>query len=287
MKLKQILLLIYCLGTLFTSMNTAASPRRIVSLNLCADQLLIEMLPPERLVGITSLAGDSGISFQHERALHYHQHNGRIEEIIALKPDLIIAGAFTTQTTNHLLEKLGYPVLQIGLPKTITEIKQQVTMLGNQVGAPDKATSIVNSMSDSLALLRETRIHGSPKAAIYYANGFSAGKQTIVDEALNLAGFTNIAADQGLDFVAPLSMEALLRAEPDVLILGRYQENADSMAHQVLRHPALQGYVQSSKAQTIAMADRYWDCAGPSIVAAVEQLQVGYKKSLMGNNLNE
>jgi len=102
-----------------------------------------------------------------------------------------------------------------------------------------------------------------------------------------MAGFRNIAAEKGLDFIAPLSMEALLKAEPDVLILGRYQENTDSMAHQVLKHPALQGYIRSTQAQTITMPDRYWDCAGPSIVAAVEQLQVGYQKNLMENSLYE
>ncbi|PCI65715.1 MAG: cobalamin/Fe3+-siderophore ABC transporter substrate-binding protein [Piscirickettsiaceae bacterium] len=287
MKLKPTQLLFFCLGTLLFSVNTQASPQRIVSLNLCADQLLVEMLPPERLVGITNLAGDSGISFQYKKASQYHQHNGRVEEIIALKPDLIVAGAYTTQTTNQLLGKLGYLVVKIGLPKTIAEIEQQVIMLGGQVGASDEAASIVKRMSGSLALLRETRISGSPKAAIYYANGFSAGKLTIVDEVLSVAGFSNIAAEQGLDFVAPLSMETLLKAEPDVLILGRYQENTDSMAHQILKHPALQGHIQSSRAVTVTMPDRYWDCAGPSIVAAVEKLQVGFQKSLMGNSFHE
>lgn len=276
-----------CLGMLLFNVNVIASPQRIVSLNLCADQLLIDMLPPERLVGITNLAGDSGISFQYRKARKYHQHNGRVEEIIALKPDLIVAGAFTSQTTNHLLEKLDYSVIQIGLPKTLAEIELQVVELGREVGAADKATAMLRTMKDTLNLLHTTRVDGSPKAAIYYANGFSAGKQTIVDEVLRMAGFRNIAAEKGLDFVAPLSMEALLKAEPDVLILGRYQENTNSMAHQVLKHPALQGYIQSNKAKTITMPDRYWDCAGPSIVAAVEQLQMGYQQGLKGRRLNE
>ncbi|HIF18795.1 MAG TPA: ABC transporter substrate-binding protein [Cycloclasticus sp.] len=287
MNLKQTMELICCVAVLLFSISNVASSPRIVSLNLCADQLLIEMLPPERLVGITNLASDSGISFQHERALQYHQHNGRVEEIIALKPDLIVAGAFTSQTANHLLEKLGYSVIQIGLPKTLVEIEAQVMKLGHEVGAVEQAVAMVRTMSDSLDLLRTTRVSGSPKAAIYYANGFSAGKQTIVDEVLIMAGFRNIAAEKGLDYVAPLSMEALLKAEPDVLILGRYQENTNSMAHQVLQHPALQAYIQSSQAITISMPDSYWDCAGPSIVAAVERLQMGHQKSLSGNSPDE
>ncbi|ORU94129.1 MAG: hypothetical protein A6F72_08330 [Cycloclasticus sp. symbiont of Poecilosclerida sp. N] len=258
-------------------------PQRIVSLNLCADQLLMEMLPPERLVGITYLSLDSGISYHHKKAMHYHSHQGRIEEIIALEPDLVVAGQFTTQPINQLLEKLNYPVLRIGLPKTVGEIKQQIDSLGKQIGAPKQAVKMTNKITRDLLELRKNTLQNEPRAAIYYANGFSAGKQTIVNEALNLAGFKNIAADRGLNYIAPLSMEALIRAEPDVLILGRYQENTDAMAHQVLKHRALQRFIHINNVQTISMPDRYWDCAGPAIIKAISHLQKSYTPQ--NNNL--
>lgn len=286
MIIRSILIRLTCLSAmLFSSIGLAkpvlaatAAPQRIVSLNLCADQLLMEMLPPERLVGVTHLSVDSGISYHFEKAKHYHQHRGRIEEIIALNPDLIITGKFTTQPTNQLLEKLGYSVLRIGLPKTIAEIKQQLTEIGERIGAANQANTIIKNMSQTLFELRKEKLKHTPSAAIYYANGFSAGKQTIVDEALRFAGFKNIAAEQGLDYIAPLSMEALIKAEPDVLILGRYQKNTDSMAHQVLKHRALQKFIRAKSVKTIAMPDRYWDCAGPSIVTAIAHLQQGYRQ---------
>jgi iron complex transport system substrate-binding protein len=252
-------------------------------LNLCADQLLMALLPPERLIGITHLSLDAGISYHHEKAKSYQQHSGGIEEIIALKPDLIVAGEFTTQPTNQLLEQLGYEVVRIGLPKTLVDIKQQVLMLGKRVGATQQAETVVKQMELSLAELHQKRIQGTPKAAMYYANGFSAGKNTIVDEALRHAGFNNIAAERGLDFIAPLSMEVLLAAQPEVLILGRYQENTDAMAHQVLQHRALQRYIVLNKIKTIAMPDRYWDCAGPSLVSAIAHLQESYGDQSLTN----
>lgn len=279
MNIKPILVIGSYFLAVFFSTSTIAKPQRVVSLNLCADQILMEVLTPEQLVGITHLSLDSGISYHYKKAQNYQDHQGRIEEIIALKPDLIVAGQFTTQPINQLLEKLGYTVVRIGLPKTIIEIKQQILTLGQHVGAPEQAGQAVKEMTESLARLRVNRIQGEPRAAIYYANGFSAGKQTIVDEALRYAGFKNVAVEQGLDFIAPLSMESLIKAQPDVFILGRYQENTDSMAHQVLQHPALQSYIRSNHAKTIEMPDRYWDCAGPSLVAAIEQLQLGYRQS--------
>ena len=253
-----------------------SQPQRVVSLNLCTDQLLMDMLPPENLVGITQLSLDPALSYQYKKALAYSPHQGRIEEIIALKPDLVITGEFTTQAINVLLEKLGYHVIQMGLPSTVTGIKQQILALGQHVGRPHQAAEMVSDLSLSLARLKHSRVLNKPTAAIYYANGFTAGKHTIANEALTLAGFKNIAAEKSLSFIAPLPMEALIEAQPEVLIFGRYLKNTDSMAHQVLTHPALGQFTHRSNIKTLSVPDKYLTCAGPSISAAVAHLQHTY-----------
>ncbi len=260
-------------------MGLPSTPQRVVSLNLCTDQLLMGMLPPENLVGITQLSLDPALSYQYKKSQRYSHHQGRIEEIITFKPDLIITGEFTTKAINVLLEKLGYPVIQMGLPSTVTEIKQQIVTLGQHVGRPHQAAQMVSHLSRSLARLKEGQVASSPTAAIYYANGFTAGKHTIANEVLTLAGFKNIAAEKNLSFIAPLPMEDLLNAKPEVLIFGHALKNTDSMAHQVLTHPALRQFIHNSSVKTLSVPDKYWTCAGPSIVAAVAHLQQAYHQT--------
>ena len=273
MKLKRLLLFSGFFYALLLSANIMAKPQRVVSLNLCADQLLMELLPPDRLAGITQLAADSGASYLYQKASDFHQHSSRIEEIMALKPDLIIAGQFTSQPTNQLLESLGYRVIRLGLPVTVNGIFQQINFLGEQTGQSDRATELIAKMQRELNALAAARDKRNLRAVVYYANGFSAGRHTIVNEILNLAGFKNIAAELNIDHIAPLSLEALIASNPDILLLGQLDENTDSLAHQVLRHKAIDRYATLKQVTKIMVPDRYWSCAGPSSLAAAAYLQ--------------
>jgi len=273
MTLKQTLRLTGLFIAMLTGANALATPQRIVSLNLCADQLLMTLLAPERLVGITQLASDPGASYLYQDASNFHQHSSRIEEIMALKPDLVVAGEFTAQPTNQLLEDLGYQVIKLGLPVTIEGVFQQIHLLGQQIGEPSRAKELVSNMQKQLAKITALREKKTKRAVVYYANGFTAGRHTIVNEILNIAGLDNIASELKLDFVAPLSLESLLASKPDVLLLGRLNDNTDSLAHQVLRHNAIQQYATLTQVRKIMVPDRYWSCAGPSSLAAASYLQ--------------
>ena len=270
---RQSLLLCILFSTCSFSASILSKPQRVVSLNLCADQLLMSLLPPDRLVGITSLATDPGASFSYQRANDFNQHNNRIEELMALDPDLIVAGEFTAQPTNQLLEQLGYKVVKIGLPVTLDEIFAQIRFLGEQLGEQERADQLIKSMAAKRKLLTMHRKQRPLRAVVYYANGYSAGRQTIVNEILNLAGLNNIAAELRLDHIAPLSLESLIASKPDILILGQLDDNTDSLAHQVLRHKAIHRYASLKQVQKIMIPDRYWSCAGPSSLAAAEYLQ--------------
>ena len=274
MKAKQTIMLTCCLMLLVYSANTIAKPLRVVSLNLCADQILMALLQPEELVGVTNLAIDPEASYLYQQATLFHQHNGRIEEIIALQPELIIAGAFSSQPTNQMLENLGYRVVTLGLPFTIEGIFQQISRLGELLKLPHRSNKLISQMKTELATITSaTEKNSSLRAVVYYANGFSAGKQTIVNEILNLAGFKNIAAELKLKAIAPLSLESLLASKPDVLLFGQLEKNTNSLAHQVLRHRAIQRYTALKHVQKITIPERYWSCAGPSTVAAAAYLQ--------------
>jgi len=273
MNCKQIFLLACSLGLIIFSTTGFSRPQRIVSLNLCADQLLMELLPPQQLVGITQMATNPDISYSYEKAKKYHTHSGRTEEIIALQPDLIVAGQFTSSTTNQLLEQLGYSVIKIGLPRTILDVFQQIKKLAQQVNAKHQAEALITNMQGAQKnLLQAQSSHPLPRAAVYYANGYSAGKNTITHEILNLAGYSNIAAEYGLTTVAPFSLEKLLASRPEILIFGHFQDNQASLAHQLLQHTAIQTLITSHHVKTITMPDRYWNCAGPSSIAAAQYL---------------
>ncbi len=91
----------------------AAQPRRVMSLNLCADQLAMALLPPERIVSITWLSRTEGDPALRSLAMRLPANHGGAEEVLHARPDLVIAGRYTTAATRQLLRRTGVPLLEI------------------------------------------------------------------------------------------------------------------------------------------------------------------------------
>ena len=70
----------------------AASPQRVLSLNLCTDQLLMALLPPQRIASITWLSRTEGDPALQALARQLPINHGSPEEVLAARPDLVLAG---------------------------------------------------------------------------------------------------------------------------------------------------------------------------------------------------
>jgi len=70
----------------------AAAPQRVVSLNLCADQFLVLVLPRERIAALSPLAEDPTLSAVAEQARGLPRVRPAAEAVLPLKPDLAVAG---------------------------------------------------------------------------------------------------------------------------------------------------------------------------------------------------
>ena len=102
-------------------------------MNLCADELLLRLAPPGRLVSVTWLAaGPAAIDPAAAQGLVLN--HGRAEEIARLAPDLVVAGRYTTLTTTQMLRRAGIPVLLLDEATSLAGIRSQVTSLAAAVG---------------------------------------------------------------------------------------------------------------------------------------------------------
>ncbi len=100
------------------------------------------------------------------------------------------------------------------------EYFNKLPFLGEQISEQKRAAKLIRQMRDELANLQVIPKEQQKRAVVYYANGYTAGQQTIVNAILNLAGVINVAAELNVDFVSPLSLEQLLASKPDILLLG-------------------------------------------------------------------
>jgi len=260
----------------FASVASAA-PQRVVSLNLCADELVLRLAARGTVKSVTWLARDGALSNVSELAQAVPVNRGLAEEIVPLAPDLVIAGAYTTRTAVALLRRLSIPVLELAVPRSVDEALAQIVTVADALGTPATGAQLVAEIELRLAALPlAADASAQPVAALYQPNGFTTGPATLVNDLMSRAGLRNLAVERRIDRYGVLPLELLLLAQPDLLIMNAFEGRGPAMAYEVLRHPALAQRYHGVRVVSVPTA--WWSCAGPRLVDAVQRLQQAAQK---------
>ncbi len=248
----------------------AAPPQRIVSINICGDLLALSLAPRARIASVTFLAADPIMSPIASAADGVPLNYGKAEEVLALRPDLVLAGRYTTRTTVALLERLGYPVIEFGVAESLDDARTQIRTAAVAMGVVEAGEKMIATLDARIEAAAAGRGYERPLAAVYGPNGFTPGPRTLSGSLIELAGFENLAARAGIRYWGNLSLERLLLARPDVLIVEARQSRARALADQILAHPALDDLRDRI---TVAEVPRpLWSCPGPWIADALDRL---------------
>lgn len=244
----------------------AAAPQSIVSINLCADELVLRLAGPERVRSVTWLARDLLASTVREAAHAIPVNRGLAEEVVPLQPDLVVAGIHTTRSAVAFLRRLGVRVEELDVPATLDDVRGQIRHLAGLLGVPEAGEAMIGDLDRRLANLPPPPGGPRPTALVLRPNGYTAGAGSLVHELLTRAGFTNLSASLKVDRLGQVPLEMVIEADPDVLILNADTDAPASMAQALLHHPVLARI--RDRALVIEIPTRMWTCAGPQIAEA-------------------
>ncbi|CAO3426100.1 ABC transporter substrate-binding protein [Azospirillum doebereinerae] len=253
-------------------------PQRIVSLNLCADELLLRLIGPERVASVTWLARDPRNSGVAALAAGIPVNRGLAEEVVPLRPDLVVAGRYTTRTAVGLLKRLDTPLLELDVPQTVEGVAEQIRAVALAVGEPERGEAVIAGMAarlDAVDAAADATATGAPSerrpvAVMLRPNGFVAGPGSLADAVLNRAGLDNLAGRLPFGGQGALPLEAIILGGAELLVIDAAPDAPPSLAHAVLHHPAVAALAQ--RARAVPLPSRLLTCAGPSIAEAVETL---------------
>lgn len=253
----------------------AQSPQaatRIASLNLCLDQILLKWIPPENIVSVTWLSAQEPYRTA-PLPEHIYLNRAQAEELLPLQPDLILTGQFGAARAAGRLQDMGFVVVKIPDAYSLEQLQTQLDALTEALGplAPLEARKI------QLAELSTARLpdrQKKPTALILSANNITYGDGMLEHQLLTRAGFTNLAAQQGVDQLGRISLEQVIDAEPDLLVFYGGGEDF-AIAHLAERHPVIKRYIETGRSYHLPAALAY--CPA---LAAVETLQALQKKRL-------
>ena len=247
----------------------AGPPWRVVSINLCTDQLALLLAAPDQLVSISKLAHDPSSSAMATAAQGFPANDSRAEEVYLLAPDLVLAGTFTDPATLQMLRDLGVAVEVFAPALSLAEIPERLAQMGRALGRETEAQAQIDAFEAELNRLDDAG-PGRPRAALYYVNSYTSGHRTLAGDILRAAGFDNVADEAGLPDGGTLALEQLVMLAPEVIVRGR-DYPGQSRAEDNLRHPALDALQGSTV--TAARTDRSWICGAPNVLEAVREMR--------------
>lgn len=245
----------------------AEAPRRVVSINLCTDQLAMALAAPGQLLSVSALAHDPRTSLMAEQAGDFPANHGRAEEIYLMRPDLVLASTFTTPATLSMLRRLNVPVVTFEPEVSLDGITASILQMGDALGRADQAAAMARDFRRDLAALRRAAGDDAPVAATWAANGYMTGTRTLSSDVLRAAGFSLLAERLGLEVGAMIPLELLLMADPDAVVVGP-SGSAPARADDVVHHPAL----ARSGAERVEVDDREWICGLPAVLDLAREL---------------
>jgi len=253
-----------------TAGAAAAGPSRIVSINLCADELLVALADPGQVAALSITATDPRLSYVAEAAKAYRHDAAEAETVVELDPDLVLAGRFTKRATRDMLAALGYRVVLLDPARSIDESIAQIRRIAELVGHPERGEALVARIEAARAKAAEAAPAVRPTAAVYQRRGYVTGSGTLTGDLLDAVGFANSGGALVGDVGGFVPLERLVATPPNFLVVTSFSAGADDQGSALLAHPALAALYPPQK--RITLPERLTVCGGPSLPEAIDWL---------------
>jgi iron complex transport system substrate-binding protein len=259
-----------CASNAVHAEDSPARPMRIVSLNMCVDAILVELVSHDRIAALSHYARDPQRSTISDIAQRLPITYETAEEVVALRPDLVLTSRHSAPATRNALKRVGIRFEMFNVPQTVAGSLEQVRQVARLLGTEREGEAMVARIEQALDAARLPADEEPFTAAVYQPGGLSAGANTVIGELMELTGLRNVAARYGVKDYRPLPLEVLVSAPPDVLLVGETSPGAPLREERVVRHRALRA-LESQMTQEIFPA-RLLFCAGPTMIEAAKTL---------------
>lgn len=238
------------------------APQRIVSLDYCADQFVLKFAPHERILAVSPDAVKD-FSYMRDTAVGMPTVRPRAEDILALKPDLVVRAYGGGPGAAALFERAGIPVLEVGWTPDIAAVRANTLRMAKALGASEAGEALVANMDRRLAALAVG--DGNTTALYVTPGGVTTGPGGLIDEMLALAGLANFEPRPGWH---PLPLERLTRETPDRFVFADFEDGAGRWS--AARHPVLRDRLDAVPTRRIEGALTV--CGGWFLLDAIEAI---------------
>lgn len=245
------------------------APKRVVSANLCADQLLLALADADQIVSLSPLARDIGISFLHQQAEAFPANRGHAEDIARLAADLVLVSPFDSGHMRALLAASGVDFFPVAPWTSLEDGRLQIRALATRLGRPERGEKLIGEIDAALARGREA----APPARTALAlerRGYLPGAKSLVADVARALGLVELSGEATKGGEGFIGLEKLILLRPDYLIVSDIAGGVEDQGQAFLVHPALAPYYPLEK--RLDAPSRLTLCGGPSTPALIDAL---------------
>jgi iron complex transport system substrate-binding protein len=240
---------------------TAAPPRRVASLNLCTDELLLLLAGPSQIASVSYLSQLPEESPLWAKARAYPRNDGSLLSVAALKPDLVLSMAGAGRDRAGLGRRLGAKVLDLPYPVGLADVEASALKVATALGREARGKALVAAIEQ----VRRTAPAGARDAIYLSGGGRSVAPNGTAAEWMAAAGLRQRAlrGDRA-------TLETLLVRPPAVLLRSAYRSGQYSAQQGWLSHPLA---AKARAGRTLTTDGRVWTCMGPLMVPEILRLR--------------
>ena len=245
-------------------------PRRIVSLNPCLDAILVHVADRAQIAALSHYSRDPASSSIGDLGQSFPITYESAEEVVVLRPDLVLAAGHSGPATRAALKQLAIRVETFGLPNTVAQSLKQVSRIAALVHRSRKGAALIAAVETALAEAAPGPGSKPLKALVFEGGGLVSAPHTLMDELLTRCGFANAALRYGVTHTTDVPLELLVADPPEVLLAGQGAPGAPTWADRVVSHPALARTAKRMYRASFPQHLTY--CGGPVIAETARTL---------------
>jgi iron complex transport system substrate-binding protein len=245
----------------------AAALPRIVSMNVCTDQVLLRLADPAQIVGLSRFSRDAWVA---DDAHRFPILSGGAEDVLVLKPDVVVASLFDKRSTRALLKANGLHLAEFAVPQNLAEARIQIREMGAIAGHPDRAAAEIARLDAALARARQAVADRHYRVLPLARRGWVAGGDSFLGALLTETGLFSAAGELGFGTGGFASLEAIVNLKPDFILVSQAGDYAGDDGQAFLLHPALERFYPPEK--RIVIPERLTECGGVMLAEALDVL---------------
>lgn len=204
-------------------------------LSLGHAEIMLALLPSDRLAAAYSFYADPAISNIADLVTDIDQIGSDPEEVVALQPELVIASRYTNPDLIDIIQQAGIPVMRASLENSALGNIPNILLMAYALGAEDQGIRLTQQIQERLhtitSSIQDAGIDLSAKprvlvASRYFEDIWVAGAESTQDGIIDIAGGRNAAEEAGIHSNMQSSIEGIVAMNPEIIIIDQPEESA-------------------------------------------------------------